>query len=314
MDVVLRPYSPHYMRGDIWPHVYLFLVALIYGANYTISKWVMDDDYIHPLGFIVFRVSAALFLFLITGLFFREKVKWRDHRWLFLGGIFGVWINQTLFFYGLHLGSPVNASLLMMATPLLVLVMAAIILKERITAIKAGGIVLGCSGAVLLILSGNKLAGTSGWVGDLMVFINAVSYAIYLVLVKRLTGIYHPVTISKWVFFYGWLFSLPTGWSHAMAVNWGSFTPGVWWSFVYVLVFTTYLAYLLNALALQRVSASLVSVYIYLQPLIAIAIAFLFYQASMSISVAISGMIIFAGVLMVSHSGSSRRFLKGKRP
>jgi drug/metabolite transporter (DMT)-like permease len=294
------------------PHVYLFFVALIYGANYSISKWIMDDSFIHPLAFIVFRASAALVLFAITGLFFREKVAWKDHKWLFLGGIFGVWINQTLFFYGLHLGSPVNASLLMMATPILVLIMAFIFLKEKISGRKVVGVILGCTGAVLLIISGNSLEASSGWLGDVMVFINATSYAVYLVLVKRLTHVYHPVTISKWVFFYGFLFSLPVGWSYALEVRWSTFTPDVWWSFIYVLIFTTFLAYLLNALALRKVSASLVSVYIYLQPLFAIGIAVLFYNADLSGGVLISGIVIFLGVWLVSYSGNHHRWRLSK--
>ncbi len=260
----------------------------------------MDDQYIHPLGFIFYRVSVALVLFYITGLFVREKVEKSDHRILFLGGIFGVWINQTLFFYGLHLGSPVHASLLMLATPILVLVISAIVIKEKITSYKTTGILLGLTGAVMLILASTSKNIQSTAIGDLMVFINAISFAIYLVIVKKLTHKYHPVTISKWVFLYGWLFCMPTGFYHALQINWSSFTPQVWWSFFYVLIFTTYLAYLLNAIALKKVSASIVSVYIYLQPLIAIGIAIIWYHQVLNWIIVISGLAIFTGVILVS--------------
>jgi drug/metabolite transporter (DMT)-like permease len=291
-------------------HLYLFLVAVIYGANYTISKWVMDDEYIHPIGFIFFRVLVATILFFLTGLAIREKVDKKDHRILFMGGIFGVWINQTLFFYGLHLGSPVHASLLMLATPVLVLLIAAVVIGERITGRKILGVFLGLSGAIILILSSTGKSTESTLLGDTMVFINAISYAVYLVLVKKLTHKYHPVTISKWVFLYGAVFCLPQGFWHATQVQWATFSPRVWWSFIYVLIFTTYFAYLLNAIALRQVSAGMVSIYIYLQPLIAILIAILFYQSEINMAVGLGGTSIFSGVLLVSLSKEhlKRRF------
>jgi drug/metabolite transporter (DMT)-like permease len=288
------------MKTNWLSHFYLFMVAVIYGANYSISKWVMDDHFVHPLGFIFYRVSVALILFYITGLFVREKVEKSDHKILFLGGVFGVWINQTLFFYGLHLGSSVHASLLMLATPILVLIISAIVIKEKITTFKIAGIFLGFAGAVMLILASSSQNIQSTVLGDIMVFINAVSFAIYLVIVKKLTHKYHPVTISKWVFLYGWLFCFPTGFYHAFQVNWSSFTPQVWWSFIYVLIFTTYLAYLFNAIALKKVSASIVSVYIYLQPLIAIGIAIIWFQEVLNWIIIISGLAIFSGVILVS--------------
>jgi len=186
------------MKQGLHIHIYLFIVALIYGANYTIAKWVMDDAYLDPLGFIFYRVSAGAVLFFVASIFVRESVERKDHKWLFVGAIFGVWLNQSLFFYGLHLGSPVHASLLMTATPILVLPASAALIGERVTLRKVVGILIGFAGAIGLILhSGIDSLGESTVLGDIMIFFNALSFALYLVLVKKLTSKYHPVTISK---------------------------------------------------------------------------------------------------------------------
>jgi drug/metabolite transporter (DMT)-like permease len=289
------------MKAGFRIHLYLFLVALIYGANYTIAKWVMDDAYIDPLGFIFYRVSAATLLFFIASIFIREKVDFKDHKWLFVGAVFGVWLNQSLFFYGLYLGSPIHASLLMTTTPILVLPASVILVGEKVTIRKVLGILIGFAGAIGLILnSGMGSMGDSSIIGDLMIFFNALSFALYLVLVKKLTSKYHPVTISKWIFLYGWFLCFPLGIKPALAVEWGSFTDEVWLSFAYVLVFTTFVAYLLNAFALRSASASLVSIYIYLQPLLAISIAIIMGASKLNITVALCGLIIFLGVYLVS--------------
>lgn len=289
------------LSKNVLSHIYLLIVALIYGANYSISKWVMDDQHIDPLAFIFFRVLIASALFGIVGFFYPEKIQKKDYKTLVLGGIFGVWINQTFFFYGLHLGSEVHAALLMLATPVLVLVIAFAVIREQITWIKVVGILLGLGGAWSLISHTGDSANQGSIVGDLLVFINALSYAVYLVLVKKVSDKYHPVTITKWVFFFGALFAVPTGLPSALKVQWSDFSVNVWLSFSYVILFTTFLAYLLNAFALQQLSASVVSIYIYFQPLIAIFISLVTGREHLTDITVIAGSCIFMGVFLVSH-------------
>ncbi len=281
------------------PHLYLLAVALIYGANYTVAKDLMGSGLIKPLAFILCRVLAAVVLFWATSLFIKEKIERKDHSTLIICALTGVVINQTLFFYGLHLGSVIHASLIMTATPILVVAVSWIMLKEAITYFKIGGVLLGCSGAILLILQAQvQGASINEPLGNAFIFINAVSFAIYLVLVKRLTHKYHPVTISKWVFLYGSIICIPMGLTQIQDVSWSDFDLSSWLSFIYVLVFTTFLAYLLNALALKQVSASTVSVYIYLQPLIAVVIALALNKDHLDWVKVMAAALIFTGVYL----------------
>lgn len=290
------------MPATIKAHLLLFLVTLIFSANYSIAKIVMDDDYLQPLGFILLRVLAAMTLFWLFHLFFvRERVRRRDLGLLFLCGLFGVGINQPFFFTGLRYSTPINASLILTTSPILVLLISAALLGEAITRLKLLGILLGAAGAITLIAYGKSLNVTrTQMFGDLLIVVNASSYGLYLVLVKKLMSKYHPVTVVKWVFTFGFLMVLPLGYGEVMAADWSSFSTGIWLAIGYVLVFTTFLAYLLNAYALTLVSPSVVSIYIYLQPFLTTLIALAWGKDQLTAVKVAAGLLIFAGVYLVS--------------
>ena len=254
-------------------HLALFFVNVIYAANYLVAKGIMPD-YIAPSGFIFFRVSGSVLLFILLQSFVKEKVERKDFARLILAGLFGVAINQLLFFNGLNLTSPINASIIMTSNPIMVLIISHIILREVITRNKILGVAIGGFGAVLLLVSAKGAVGHASITGDLMIFINAMSYGVYLVIVKPLLNKYKPITVIMWVFIFGWCFVLPFGFQQALDVEWSTLPSSVIWGVLYVVIFTTFLAYLLNIFALKIVSPSVASTYIYLQPVLAGLFAF----------------------------------------
>ena len=283
-------------------HLALLAVALIYGANYTIAKNVLDQGYLAPNAFILLRVVSGFILFSIFHFFtVTEKIDSKDLGLLALCGLFGIAINQLFFFKGLGATSPVHASLIMVMTPILVLVISTIYFKESISRWKILGILLGMCGAILLIMKGNAdIESMSSLKGDIYVLINATSYAFYLVLVKNLMKKYHPFTVMKWIFGFGMLVVMPFGVGDFMEVEWSSFPSDIWIAVAYVLLFTTFLAYLLNAYALTLVNPTTASAYVYMQPLIASSIAILWYNDHLSWIKVLSGFLIFSGVYLIS--------------
>lgn len=227
-------------------------------------------DVIGPSGFILLRVSGACLLFWAVYLFQREKVAWTDMGRIALCALFGVAMNQLFFFNGLSLTSPINASVIMTTTPIIVLILASVILRERITWLRSVGVLIGAAGAVALIHStSSNGASTATERGDLFILINATSYSLYLVTVKPLMKKYRPLTVITLVFSFGLLYVLPFGFKQFVAVEWSSLaTPDIL-SMVFVVVCTTFLAYLLNIFALKIVSPTISSSYIYLQPMLA---------------------------------------------
>lgn len=249
----------------------LFFVNLLYGINYVVAKGLMPEV-IGPSGFILLRVVGANLLFWPVWLIKRERVAWSDAKRLVLCGISGVAVNQLMFFHGLMRTSAVHASILMVATPILVLVLSGLLIGERITWGKMAGVCLGAVGALLLIFigSGND-AGTSV-LGDLFIFINAASYAVFLVMVKPLMAKYSAVTVMSWCFLIGSLIVLPFGWAEFAQVNWTGLAAPDAWSLAFVVVLVTFVAYLLNTWALRMVQPSLAGSFIYLQPVLALLV------------------------------------------
>ncbi len=290
------------MTKNLKAHLALLSANLIYGANYTIAKIALPE-FVKPLGFILMRVTFAMLIFaFIQFTFIKEKVENKDILLLFFCAVFGIAVNQMMFFQGLSRTTEINASILMITTPILVIVFSYFILKEKITSKKILGVILGAIGAAMIILMGGSFSlGSDTLLGDLYIFINAASYGIYLVIAKPLMIKYHPFTILKWIFFFGFFMITPFGYEQFSQIDWGSFTTAAYLSVGYVLFFATFLAYLCNAIALNFASPSLVSAYIYSQPLIATIIAISFGKDSLTPVKIIAAILIFTGVYLVNN-------------
>ncbi|MBC5772477.1 EamA family transporter [Pontibacter sp. KCTC 32443] len=291
------------MSKQVQVHGALFLVALIYGSNYSIAKEVMPF-YVGPYGLIVIRVvSAAIFFGILSRLVIREKiVGWADNMRSILCGVTGIAINQLCFFGGLNLTSPINAALLMVIVPIIVLIFSAILLRERVSFRKVGGIVLACTGAFLLIYTSRDESNSGNLWGDLLIILNAASYGLYLVLVKPLMQKYNAFTIVSRIFAVGAFIVVPFGWQQVIAPDYSSFPSSIWWAIVFMVLAVTIIAYLFNTWALRYANPSLVGAYIYLQPLLAILIAIGFGRDVFTLQKGIYALLIFTGVYLVSRT------------
>ncbi len=282
---------------------------LIYGASYVVAKGIMPGV-IGPSGFILLRALGATSLFWIILLFRWELPERKDILRLAIAGIFGVAVNQLMFFNGLNLTSAMNSSIIITTNPILVLVIAAIVLKERITSRKAVGVALGFMGAVALIYLGAQNVDSGSSVkGDLFILVNSLSYAIYLVLVKPLMSKYRPLTVIAWVFLFGMFYVIPFGWSQFQAVEWSQLVQKDFIGLGYIVLFSTFLVYLLNLFALRYVNTSVVSSFIYMQPIVAAIFSWLFYSLGtysnvrphFSWGMLGATVLIFIGVWLVSY-------------
>lgn len=291
---------------NLGAHLALFAVALIYSANYLIAKWVMPN----PIGanaFIVLRVTGALALFLLVSFKFLELPKLRDLPIFLFCGLTGVATNQLFFFNGLSLTTPVNASIIMCTNPILVAILYFIGKKKFPSIPTTIGIILGSIGALGIILLRAPFEASAEYLkGDLFILINSLSYGLYLVTAPRLMKKYKPITVVTWVFACGLLFILPIGYSDASAIPWGTLTPLHWMSLAFIIIAVTFLTYLLNIYALSKVSPTVTSAYIYLQPLLAGVFAFLFagignqdHTGSITFEKILFALLIFAGVYLV---------------
>lgn len=257
------------MNSNIYKaHLALLGANLIYGANYIIAKGIMPHK-IGPTAFVFIRLICATVLFwILKSLIPKGKVAKKDYPRLMLCGLLGAAANQLLFFHGINLTSPVDASIIMTITPAIVLVFSFFLLKETITLRKLLGIGIGSIGAIILIVYGNTSGGTSSFLGNLFVFLNASCYGLYLVVAKPLMKKYNAIAVISWVFLFGFIFMFPIGINDFLNTNFAAFNLETYLVIGFVVIFTTFLAYLFNIYSLNHVSPSVTSSYIYLQPAI----------------------------------------------
>lgn len=279
-----------------------FFVQVFYGVTFTFANDVIDGGYIKPYGFILLRLLGATTLFWLFGFLApKEKVATRDYFIFMAAAFFGVALNMLTFFKGLSYTTPIHASVIMVVVPILVLIMSALILKEKITSLKVVGVVLGLSGALVLTLYGKSAVATDNiLLGNFLVFINAVSYSIYIIIIKQLTSKYHPFTFIKWLFLFGLIMVVPFGYAELSSVEWGTFKPYTYFSVAFVIVAATFGTYVLNPLALRQLRASTVSTFLYLQPVIAGIFAILMGSDTLNTTKLIATVLIFIGVYLVS--------------
>jgi len=280
-----------------------FGATLIYGLNHTVAKNVMPV-YIGPYAFILLRVIGASLLFWTVSLFIKsEKIDKKDWPRIILCAFLGMVINMLAFFKGLELSTPVNSSVMITLSPIVVFIFSAILLKEKIQSMKAFGIISGFVGALILVLYTAKTGENAPNIplGNFLFIVNSFAYGLYLVLVKPLISKYNIITLLKWLFLLGVIMNFPVTISHFLEVEWTSLPlKEAVIPMLFVVIGTTFFTYLFNAYALTKLTASSLSSFIYLQPIVGIVFAISTKSDSLSL-VSLAGMIlIFIGIYLVT--------------
>ncbi|MFK8059469.1 MAG: DMT family transporter [Polaribacter sp.] len=280
----------------------VFIGTLIYGVNYTIAKDVMPL-FVKPYAFILLRVSGATIVFWILGLFIKtQKIDKADYKKIVLASFFGVALNMLSFFKGLSLTTPISASVVMVTSPIMVLIFSSVLLKEKIIKRKILGIFIGLLGAIILIIYGNSTEtnASNRLLGNFLIFVNATSYGLYLVLVKDLISKYNPFVFIKWFYLFGLIMVIPFSIFEFQEINWDTMPTNIYLKIGFVVIFTTCITYLFNLYGLSKLKPTSVSVFIYLQPVIATIYALITGSDSLNPVKIFATLIIFLGVYLVT--------------
>ena len=293
-------------------HVCILMACVFWGLMSPLGKDAMMNG-VDGICMVSFRVIGGAALFWLTSLFVKkERVPWRDRLLLALAGLFGLVFNQCCFTIGLNITSPINASIVTTSMPIFAMLLAAVILHEPITGKKAVGVMMGCCGAVTLILtSATTKGGQAGDLrGDLLCMAAQLSYALYLSLFNHLVRKYHPITVNKWMFLWAVVEILPFTTPHLMANAWQEVSLTTWWETGFVVFFGTYVSYLLMMVATSTLRPTVVSTYNYMQPVTAVVVSVLTGMAVFKPSQALAMLLVFAGVGLVTKSKSKHDMQK----
>ncbi|MDE5836629.1 MAG: DMT family transporter [Paramuribaculum sp.] len=286
-------------------HLSMLMANVLWGLMSPVAKFVLSSGIIAPLLLTDFRVSGAALLFWILSLFMpSERVPWQDLLRLAGAGMLGILLNQGCFILGVGLTSPGEASLITTTMPMWVMLLAYIILGEPITGKKVGGIVLGASGALILVLSGR--AGISGGenptLGDLLVLGAQLSYALYLTLYRNFIRKYSLVTLMKWMFTFATAVAIPVSLPTILSTDFSSVTTAMWGGAAYVVVGGTFVAYIGIMTGQKTLRPTVVGMYNYVQPIVATAVGISVGMDKFSMLKGIAVVLIFSGVYLVTIS------------
>ncbi len=282
-------------------HLALLGTNIFFAINFTAIKYLVNGGFAQPFAINIIRVGISALLLWVLFIFkpVKSLILKKDIGRLFLCALTGVAINQLLFVKGLSLTYSIHAALLMLTTPILITILAAWILKERLTGLKVAGLLLGISGALILVTSKERSGYASNVVlGDLLIILNAISYTIYFILVKPLMKTYNAVVIIRVVFTIGFFMMLPFCWQEFNEIPWENFTVTAWINITLVVITGTFLAYLFNVYGIKILGAGMAGAYIYSQPFFAAAIAMLFLNEGLTLTKIAAAVFIFLGVYL----------------
>lgn len=294
--------------GDFKPKGHLAMLGanLMWGLMSPIAKLVMAAGVVTPLMLTDFRIFGAAALFWITSMFTKhEHVPPHDLLLLAGAAMLSILFNQGCFIFGVGMTSPGEASIITTTMPMWVMVLAAIILKEPITVLKVGGIVLGASGALILVFNGAHNGGLKGdnpVLGDLLVLAAQLSYASYLTLYKKFIAKYSLVTLMKWMFLFASIALLPFSIKTIVTTQWGALTHMHYAGIVYVVGFSTFLAYVCVMIGQKNLRPTLVGMYNYVQPIVASLVGVCLGLDRFTPMKVLAVVLIFGGVFLVIKS------------
>lgn len=293
-------------------HGHLFALAanVMWGLMSPIGKSALQE--FSPLSLTTFRMVGAAAAFWILSMFVKqEHVNHRDMLKIFFASLFALVFNQGVFIFGLSLTSPIDASIVTTTLPIVTMIVAAIYLKEPITNKKVLGIFVGAMGALMLILSSQAASnGNGSIVGDLLCLVAQISFSIYLTVFKGLSQQYSAVTINKWMFVYASICYIPFSYYDISMIQWGSVPTIALVEVLYVVLGGSFLAYLCIMTAQKLLRPTVVSMYNYMQPIVATTAAIIMGVGSFGWQKGIAIALVFLGVYIVTQSKSRADFEK----
>ncbi len=295
-------------------HLSMFGACAGWGLMAPVGKDAMTNGF-DGLTMVTFRVVGACVLFLIASLWAPKEHVPRKDKLMFIGAaLFGLVCNQCCYTMGLSITSPINASIVTTSMPIFAMLLAALILKEPITGKKALGVLMGCSGALMLILTSAAHAdGKVGDIrGDLLCLFAQFSFALYLSLFNPLIRRYNVFTINKYMFSWATLMLLPFTFSHVADVVSRPIPALTWLEVGYVVVVGTFFCYILTMIGQRTLRPTVVSVYNYVQPIVSVAASLLMGIGILKPTHALAVVLVFSGVWLVTKSKSRRDLEKEK--
>lgn len=292
-------------KSRISGHLACFTAYAIFGINIIICKDLTGGHLISPIAIFTLRSIGAGLMFWILSLFLpQEKVDKKDYLKIFAAAFLGYFVTQLTFLMAIPDVTPMHCSIVSSMSPIYTMFIAALVLKEPVTWKKVGGVILSLSGILFLIFSNASSSGVteSKLSGILLMVLNSLSFSLYLGIFKPVIAKYSVVTFMKWIFLFSALMSLPLSFKEVVSLSWIHIPSAQMWELGFLIVFATFVSYFLIPFGQKRIRPTLVSMYSYIQPIIATAISIILGMDIVTWQKILAAIMVFAGVFVVSRS------------
>lgn len=292
-------------------HLAAFVAYLIFGLNIVICKDLTTSNLISPIALFCLRSIGAGALFWIISLFLpHEKVDRKDFPKIFMASLLGFFLTQMTFLLAISQITPMDCSIINSITPINTMIIAAIALKEPITLKKAGGVLLSFCGVIYLIISSvhsSSAVAQTSVAGVVLIILNSLCFSLYLGIFKPVIAKYSVVTFMKWIFLFSTLMALPFAGKEVFTADYASLPTNFVWELAFLIICATFVAYFLIPLGQKNIRPTLVSMYSYVQPIVAIVISIYVGMDTLSFTKVLAAVTVFAGVLLVNYSKSASK-------
>lgn len=295
-------------KGSIIGHLSALLAYSIFGFNIIVCKDLTGEGLIPPLGIFTLRSLFAGGLFWLVSLFQpKEKVEKKDFIKIFGASMLGFFTCQVTFLVGLPYITPMDCSVMTALAPIYTMITAAIVIKEPISFQKAGGVLISLAGVIYLIVTRTATPGgaaVSTPFGIFMIVLNVLSFCMYLGIFKPLISKYSVVTFMKWIFLFSAMVAIPLSFKGLVNVHWSEIPTIQYAELSYLIVCATFITYYLIPIAQKRIRPTLISMYSYVQPIIAIAVSIAIGMDTLTWQKVIATILVFGGLIIVTYSRS----------
>ena len=287
-------------------HLACFGAYCIFGFNIICCKNISNAGVLSPMDLYCLRATGATVLFWLVSLFMpKEKVDTKDLPKIFVASMLGLFLTQISFLKAVTMTTSIDLSIANTCTPILTMVVAAVVLKEPITGKKVGGILMSLTGVLILVFNSVGLGGGASEtkpMGIVLTIVNALTFALYLGIFRPLISKYNVVTFMKWMFLFSTLVALPFNVRHLVSAPFGQMETKVLWQVAFVVVCATFVSYFLIPVGQKRLRPTLVSMYNYVQPTIATIISIAIGLDKMTWLKVVAMLLVFGGVWVVNQS------------
>lgn len=286
-------------------HIACFVAYAIFGVNIIVCKDLTSSQLISPIALFTLRsVGAGLLFWLISFFMPQEKVEWRDHPKIWAASVLGFLLTQLTFLIAIPSITPLDCSITSSMSPIYTMIIAAIVLREPITWQKAGGVILSFAGVIFLLLNSVSAGGATHTttVGLLLMILNCICFSLYLGMFKPVIARYSVVTFMKWIFLYSTIMSLPLSVKELVTLDYAALPGNIVAELAFLILCSTFISYFLIPVGQKRIRPTLVSMYSYVQPIIATGISIYLGMDTLGWQKVLAAIAVFAGVMVVSRS------------